>query len=116
MIKRALLIVVLAAFSGGAIAGSDAWLLGNWKIAYDPDGETNEVLTFSSGGEFVITDISTGQKLLGTYSVKPAEIDVSLVQRGEVFMQVRLTYEGSRDKLFYNPDNTDDPAYYMKLH
>ncbi len=115
MIKRVLLIIALTIYGSVAAADSNSWLLGNWKIVYDPDGETNEVLTFSPGGKFAVTDISTGQKILGVYSVTPTEIDVSLVQRGEVFMQLRLAYESSRDKLFYNPDNTDDPAYYMKL-
>jgi len=113
--KQALAILILAIFSSISVADSNTWLLGNWQMAYDPDGDTKDILTFSPGGQFVTTEASTGRKIQGNYIVKPGEVNVSLVQQGKVFMKLKLTYESSKDKLFYNPDNTNDPAYYAKL-
>ena len=81
----------------------------------DPDGDTKDILLFSDGGQFVTTEASSGRKIKGMYFVKPGKVQVSLVHQGKVFMKLKLTYKGEKDKLFYNPDNTNDPAYYTKL-
>jgi hypothetical protein len=84
-------------------------------LAYDPDGHTKDALSFSKGGEFVTTEASSGRKIKGVYVLKSNRVDVSLIHQGQIFMKLRLTYDDDKNKLYYNPDNTNDPAYYAKL-
>lgn len=115
MVKRIIFILVLSFTSSITLAASNDWLLGNWQMTYDPDGDTKDVLSFSKGGEFVTTEASSGREIKGIYVLKSDRVDVSLIYQGQVFMKLRLTYDDDKNKLYYNPDNTNDPAYYTKL-
>lgn len=114
MIKKTIFVLIYLSISNIALAGSNDWLLGKWQMTYDPDGDTKDVLSFSKGGEFVTAEASTGREIKGMYVVESDRIDISLIHQGQIFMKLQLTYDGSKNKLYYNPDNTNDPAYYTK--
>jgi hypothetical protein len=115
MIKRIIFVLVLLLASNITFAASNDWLLGDWQMTYDPDGDSKDVLSFSKGGEFVTTEASSGRKIKGMYVLKSDRVDVSLIHQGQIFLRLRITYDNDKNKLYYNPDNTDDPAYYTKL-
>lgn len=115
IIFRVAFLVLIILFSSNVYADDNSWLLGEWEMAYDPDGDTKDILSFSEGGEFRTTEASTGRQVKGRYVVKSDVINLSLISKGKIFMKLKLTYTDKRDKLFYNPEKTDDPAYYTKL-
>lgn len=115
MAKRICLLLLMLTVSSNVYADPNAWLVGKWQMAYDPDGDTKDVLTFAEGGEFRTTEASTGKSIEGMYRVGSSEIDVRLVYQGQTFMTLRLEYNSQKDKLYYDPDSTGDPAYYVKL-
>lgn len=115
MILRVILIFILAFISNISFAENNDWLLGKWKMTYDPDGDTKDVLLFSPQSQFVTTEVSTGKQYKGIYFLKQNAVDVSLMNGDQIFMKLKLTFTEKKDKLYYNPDNTNDPAYYTKL-
>jgi len=115
MAKRICLVLLMLTVSTISHADSKAWLYGDWEMAYDPDGDSKDVLTFSEGGGFRTTEASTGKTIEGMYQVGSSAIDIRLVHQGRIFMTLRLDYDSEKNKLYYNPEKTGDPAYYMRL-
>jgi hypothetical protein len=97
------------------LASSNDWLLGNWQQANHQNGNFKDVFSFSKGGEFVVTDSSSDQKMNGMYILKSDRVDVSIFDECQILLTYRFTYDGDKNKLYYNPDNTDDPDYFTKL-
>ena len=114
MIKYILMAITLL-MSSATFAGSNDWLLGDWQMTYDPDGDTKDIVSFSEGSQFVTTEISSGKKIKGMYFVRSGHVSISLINQGKIFMKLKLKYDNAKKKLYYNPDNTSDPAYYTKV-
>jgi len=91
------------------------WLLGEWVMTFDPDGDTEDRLTFLKGGEFVTTETASGEKIKGMYSVKSDHIKVNLIYQGKLFMKLKLTFDKVKDKLYYYSSETGNTAYYTKI-
>lgn len=102
----------LLAFSAISFA-SEEWLLGNWVMTYDPDGDTEDILSFYDDGRFVTTEQSTGNQIDGTYLLRSGKVQVSLISNGRTFMKFELTFEEQRDKLYYTSGGTT--SYYTKM-
>ena len=113
--KKIMLMLSMLLVSGLSFAGGNDWLLGNWKMAHDPDGDTRDIISFSKGGQFVTTEVSSGKQIKGMYFVKSSHVDVSLVYQGKTFKKLKLSYDDAKDKLYYNPKHAKDPAYYTKI-
>lgn len=95
-------------------AGPD-WLLGEWVMTFDPDGDTEDRLSFSRGGEFITTEASSGKKIKGMYFLKRDHIKVNLIYQGQIFMKLKLTFDEVKDKLYYYSSETGNTAYYTKI-
>ena len=91
-----------------------AWLNGEWLHTYDPDGDSDDILSFTSDGEFITTEVSSGKKIKGTYTLEPKVIKVELINKGRVFMKLDLTYDENKDKLYYKSKDTGNTSHYTR--
>jgi hypothetical protein len=101
--------------SSASYAQDNDWLIGSWLLTYDPDSGTQDMLTFKNGGEFVTTEVATNRKVKGMYFLKSDKILVKLVQNGEIFVTLNLTFDEKRDKLYYKSMNTGNTSHYTKV-
>jgi len=102
-------------FAASIFSDDSSWLLGNWLHTYDPDGDTQDRLSFSENGKFITTEVSSGRQISGLYFVKPDVIKINLVEQGKIFMKLDLTYDDKRDRLYYKSDSTGNTSYYTKV-
>ena len=118
MIKIIRLLIVcffLASISFNAIASDKGWLVGDWILTFDPDGDTKDRLTFKNGGQFISTEVSSGKQYKGLYSIKPKVIKVKLIHNGKTFLSLDLTYDEKKDKLYFKSNKTGTTSYYTKV-
>ena len=91
MSKRLLIVSLFIFFqfmSVNSIAGNTDWIQGDWLHTYDPDGDTQDRLSFRDGGQFTTTEVSTGKSINGMYFLKGNEVHINLVYQGKIFMKL----------------------------
>lgn len=92
------------------------WLIGNWLLTYDPDGDPQDMLTFKQGGEFITTDVSTKRQVRGMYLLKSDEVQINLFHNGKMVMSANLTFDEKKDKLYYTSRQTGNTSHYTKVN
>lgn len=109
------LVALFCLFSAQSIAGKHDWVIGDWLHTFDPDGDTQDKLTFRSGGRFVTTEVKSRKTIDGMYFVKSDRVQVSLVRNDKIFMKLILTYDENKDRLYYMSEATGNTSYYTKM-
>ena len=118
MIKKLLSCGVLIALSFTCLqvnAESNGWLIGNWQHTYDPDGDTQDRLTFTEEGKFITTEVSSGRRIVGFYLVRSDMVKVNLTHQDKIFMKFDLTFDENKNKLYYKSDKSGNTSYYTKI-
>jgi uncharacterized protein YuzE len=108
-------LLILMTASTTLHAQDNDWLIGNWLLTYDPDADTQDMLTFKEGGEFVTTEVATNRKVKGMYFLKSDKVLVKLVQNGKIFLSLNLTFDEKKDKLYYTSMETGNISHYTKM-
>jgi len=108
-------IAFLLIFSSAHASEDIAWLQGNWLLTYDPDGDTQDKLTFGNSNKFTTTEVSSGKQLKGTYEVSSESINVNLFFEGKSFMEFDLRYDDKKNKLYYVSDDAGSESHYTKI-
>ena len=112
---RTLFIFSFFILSGPVISEEMTWLHGDWLLTYDPDGDTQDKLTFKKGSQFITTEIKTGKKFNGMYVVRSNKIKINLLKSGKVFYKFNLSFDSKKDKLYYNAKDSDTISYYTRM-
>jgi len=111
---------VIAAFilffaSIGFVHAEQDRILGSWEMAYDPDGDTKDILTFQKGGAFSTTEVSSGKKLDGFFVVSGNVVKVSILHKGMIAAKMELQYDDKSDSLNYKSDQTKNVSTYKRI-
>jgi hypothetical protein len=109
-------LLLILGVSSASQAQDNSWLLGNWLLTYDPDNDTQDMLTFKQGGEFVTTEVGTDRQVKGVYFLKQDEILVKLFHNGKIAMSLTLAFDDKKDTLYYTSMNTGNTSYYTKMN
>lgn len=112
---RISLLLTLMLLSGQAISDDASWLYGNWLLTYDPDGDTQDRLTFTEENKFTTTEVATGKQFNGMYAIRGNTIYVSLLVNGKVFYKFELTFDDNKNKLYYKAKDSSTISYYTKV-
>ena len=117
IIKSARISLLLALmFLSGQVASEEIkWLHGDWLLTYDPDGDTQDKLSFKKGSQFITTEVATGKQYKGMYTVRNKKIKISLLKNGKVFYKFALTFDNSKDKLYYKDKDSNTISYYTRV-
>ena len=115
IIRLLVAFVFLASVSLTVVAGGQEWLIGNWILTFDPDGDTKDRLTFEKDGQFITTKISSGKQYKGIYFIKPGAVKVKIIHNGRILLSFDLTYDENKDKLYFKSNKTGTTSYYTKV-
>ena len=114
MKTKILFLFVFSLISTESYSQNKDWLIGNWELTYDLDGDTKDIISFDDRGKFRTTEVSSGRSLEGIYFIKDQKIKISLVHAGKTFMKIDLSFDKNRDKLFYYSSDSETASYYTK--
>ncbi|TCV87459.1 hypothetical protein [Sulfurirhabdus autotrophica] len=114
LLRCSLLVALIFTFFQ-ALAENNSWLIGNWLHTYDPDGDTQDRLTFAEDGKFTTTEVSSGRKIDGSYLVRTDMVKINLTRQEKIFMKIDLTYDESKSKLYYKSGKSGNTSYYTKM-
>jgi hypothetical protein len=109
-----LLIILLV--SPASYAQDTDWLIGNWLLTYDPDGDPQDMLTFKQNGEFITTEVSTNRQARGVYLLKSDKVLINLFHNGKMIMSANFTFDDKKDKLYYTSKKTGNTSHYTKMN
>jgi hypothetical protein len=95
-----------------SVSASDDWLLGKWKLYYDPDGGKTDYMEFRANGDV----ISTGPlgKIEGLYKVNPGSVKAVLTYKGKD-MILTFHFNEKRDELRIVTSHTGRESIYRKM-
>ena len=116
--KKALLVILIlvtGSLTTATTYASDDWLLGEWILAHDPDGDTQDKITFLPKNKFVSTELSTGRTVDGMYFLRSDKVKISILNRGKIVSNLELTFDNTGDKLYLKSDVTGSTSYYEKI-
>jgi hypothetical protein len=93
------------------------WILGSWHKTFDPDNDPEEIMTFQKDGSFLGSVVGTTDSVRGTYEVSETAHTVSLraLENGRESPMGELTFDETRNKLYYAGKSGGPPAYYERV-
>jgi len=115
MVRTYVVVAFLVILGAPTYAEDKSWLIGDWLLTYDPDGDTQDRITFTEDDGFITTEVSTGRQHKGIYLLKPGVITVHLFSQGRTFMKFDLQYDEKRDKLYFK-GSTGSVSHYTKIN
>ena len=109
--KTCPLLVGLVLFIPAAIA-EDEWLIGKWKLYFDPDGSKTDYIEFKADGDA----ISTGPQgeIEGLYLVSPDSVKAVFTYKGKDFIMT-FHFNDRRDELRIVTSHTGRESVYKKI-
>lgn len=92
-------------------AGDD-WLIGKWKLDYDPDGSKTDYIEFKADGDA----ISSGPRgeFEGLYIVSPESVKAVFTYKGKDFIMT-FHFNEQRNELRIVTSHTGRESIYKKL-
>lgn len=90
----------------------DEWLVGKWRLHFDPDGSKTDFIEFRADGDA----ISTGPngEVEGLYIVSPESVKAVFTYKEQDFIMT-FFYNGKRDELRIVTSHTGRESIYKKI-
>jgi opacity protein-like surface antigen len=91
---------------------SDDWLVGKWKLHFDPDGAETDYMEFKADGDV----ISTGPngRVEGLYQVNPGSVKAVFTYKEKDFIMT-FHFNEQRDELRIVTSHTGRESIYKKV-
>ncbi len=91
---------------------NDDWLIGTWKLHYDPDGSTKDYIIFKANGDA----ISSGPlgELEGFYTINPVSVKAVFSYKERDFIMT-FHFNAQRDELRIVTSDTGRESIYKKI-
>ena len=95
-----------------AVNAEDEWLVGKWKLHFDPDGAKTDFIEFRADGDA----ISTGPngEVEGLYLVSAESVKAVFTYKEQDFIMT-FFYNGQRDELRIVTSHTGRESIYKKI-
>lgn len=100
-------LLVLAACSDPA-SNDNAWLLGRWELAYNPDADDEDVLLFREDGSVLVQTVD-GREVPGKYHIRGERLDLDLALSTRL-LQVSFDISPDHSRLIFPKSG----AYYQR--
>ena len=93
-------------------AGNDDWLIGTWRLHYDPDGGTTDYIIFKANGDA----ISSGPlgEVEGFYTINPASVKAVFSYKEKDFIMT-FYFNAQHDELRIVTSDTGRDSIYTKI-
>ena len=105
-------LTMLLVLSTNMALADEAWLIGKWKLFYDPDGSKTDYIDFKADGDA----ISSGPEgeYGGFYVLSPNSVKAVFTYKGKDFIMT-FHYNEQRDELRIVTSHTGRESIYRKI-